>query len=89
MARTNGHAEVKDREQRPPSMASTSTACSTSADSVVRYLDTVDPAATGLPAKRYGSLTPWQRDPVAYGRAVVTGRFESCETEVVKVLVDL
>ena len=61
----------------------------TSADSVLRYLDQVDPAAAETARARYGLLTPWQADPVAYGRAVVTGRFESCEAEVVQVLVDL
>jgi len=61
----------------------------TSADAVVRYLDTVDPPAANVARQRYGSLTPWQSDPSAYGRAVVTGGFESCEEQVVKVLVDL
>ena len=61
----------------------------TSADAVLRYLDQVDPEAARVARARYGLLTPWQADPVAYGRAVVTGRFESCEAEVVQVLVDL
>jgi protein-L-isoaspartate(D-aspartate) O-methyltransferase len=61
----------------------------TSADAVVRYLDSVDPPTANVARQRYGSLTPWQADPAAYGRAVVTGQFESCEDEVVKVLVDL
>jgi len=61
----------------------------TSADAVLRYLDQVDPDAARVARSRYGLLTPWQADPVAYGRAVVTGRFESCEAEVVQVLVDL
>jgi protein-L-isoaspartate(D-aspartate) O-methyltransferase len=61
----------------------------TSADAVVRYLDTVDPKAAEVARQRYGCLTPWQSDPAASGRAVVAGQFESCEKEVVKVLVDL
>ncbi len=60
-----------------------------SADVVVRYLDTVDPEAARVARERYGNLTPWQSDPATYGRAVVSGRFQSCEPEVVKVLVDL
>jgi protein-L-isoaspartate(D-aspartate) O-methyltransferase len=60
-----------------------------SADAVVRYLQTVDPKAAEVARQRYGCLTPWQSDPAAYGRAVVTGQFESCEAEAVKVLVDL
>ncbi|HZJ53672.1 MAG TPA: erythromycin esterase family protein, partial [Myxococcaceae bacterium] len=61
----------------------------TSADAVLRYLADVDPDAVDVARARYGLLTPWQSDPTAYGRAVVTGRFESCEAEVVQVLVDL
>jgi len=61
----------------------------TSADAVVRYLQTVDPKAAEVARQRYGCLTPWQSDPAAYGRAVVTGQFESCEAEAVKVLVGL
>lgn len=61
----------------------------TSADAVLGYLDLVDPQAAAVARARYGLLTPWQADPVAYGRAVVSGRFESCEAEVVQVLVDL
>ncbi|RPH66182.1 MAG: protein-L-isoaspartate(D-aspartate) O-methyltransferase [Myxococcaceae bacterium] len=83
------NAEVKDRERRTGFYGLDLYSLFTSADSVVRYLDSVDPAAARVARERYGSLTPWQRDPAAYGRAVVTGRFESCETEVVKVLVDL
>ncbi len=60
-----------------------------SADAVVRYLDTVDPEAARVARERYGNLTPWQSDPATYGRAVVSGRFQSCEPEVVKVLVEL
>jgi len=83
------NAEVKDRERRAGFYGLDLYSLFTSADSVVRYLDGVDPAAARVARERYGSLTPWQRDPAAYGRAVVTGRFETCETEVVKVLVDL
>jgi protein-L-isoaspartate(D-aspartate) O-methyltransferase len=61
----------------------------TSAEAVLSYLDRVDPDAARVARARYGLLTPWQADPAAYGRAVVSGRFESCETEVVQVLVDL
>ncbi len=60
-----------------------------SADAVIRYLEQVDPDAARVARARYGLLTPWQADPVSYGRAVVSGRFESLEAEVVQVLVDL
>ncbi len=61
----------------------------TSADAVLRYLDQEDPEAALVARARYGLLTPWQTDPVAYGRAVAAGRFESCEAKVAQVLVDL
>ena len=58
----------------------------TSIDAVLRYLDHVDPAAAAVARARYGSLTPWQGDPAAYGRAVLGGRFRDCEDEVVAML---
>ncbi len=45
----------------------------TSADAVLRYLDQEDPEAALVARARYGLLTPWQTDPVAYGRAVAAG----------------
>ena len=60
----------------------------TSADAVLRYLEQVDPEAGRVARARYGLLTPWQTDPAAYGRAVVSGQFESREAEVVQVLVE-
>jgi protein-L-isoaspartate(D-aspartate) O-methyltransferase len=61
----------------------------TSAYEVVRYLDRVDPVAAGAARERYGALTPWQADPTAYGRAVLTGRMKTCEDQVVGMLRDL
>jgi protein-L-isoaspartate(D-aspartate) O-methyltransferase len=61
----------------------------TSIAAVLRYLDGVDPAAARVARRRYGSLTPWQADPAAYGRAVLTGRYRDCEEEVVAMLRDL
>lgn len=58
----------------------------TSIAAVLRYLDRVDPDAAQVARARYGCLTPWQSDPAAYGRAAVTGRFRSCESEVVAML---
>ena len=40
---------------------------------VLRYLDDVDPEAARVARERYGCLTPWQRDPAAYGRAALSG----------------
>ena len=38
-----------------------------------RYLDGVDRPSRRVARDRYGCLTPWQGDPAAYGRAVLTG----------------
>jgi protein-L-isoaspartate(D-aspartate) O-methyltransferase len=61
----------------------------TSIDAVLSYLDRVDPDAARVARERYGCLTPWQRDPATYGRAVMTGRYQLCEGEVVAMLKDL
>jgi protein-L-isoaspartate(D-aspartate) O-methyltransferase len=60
-----------------------------SMDAVLKYLDEVDPEAAAVARDRYGCLTPWQDDPVLYGRAVLTGTFDECEGEVVAMLQDL
>jgi protein-L-isoaspartate(D-aspartate) O-methyltransferase len=60
-----------------------------SRDRVLDYLDRVDPAAAHVARLRYGCLTPWERDPALYGRAVLSGRYRACETQVTGMLVDL
>jgi len=54
--------------------------------SVLSYLEDVDPAAASVARVRYGCLTPWQADPATYGRAAMSGRFRSCEEDVVHML---
>jgi protein-L-isoaspartate(D-aspartate) O-methyltransferase len=61
----------------------------TSIDAVLRYLDSVDPDAARVARIRYGCLTPWQGDPAAYGRAVLTRGYRACEEEVVAMLRDM
>ena len=61
----------------------------TSIAAVVAYLDRVDPEAAAVARARYGTLTRWQRDPAAYGRAVLTGRYQSSEHAVVTMLRDM
>jgi protein-L-isoaspartate(D-aspartate) O-methyltransferase len=56
---------------------------------VLDYLDRVDPAAARVARERYGALMPWEGDPATYGRAVVTGRYRSCEEKVVAMLRDI
>jgi len=56
---------------------------------VLRYLKDVDPEAERVARHRYGCLEPWQQDPAAYGAAVLSGRYTSCEPKVVQMLADL
>jgi erythromycin esterase-like protein/protein-L-isoaspartate O-methyltransferase len=58
----------------------------TSIAAVLHYLDDVDPDAARVARSRYGALTPWQKDPAAYGRAVLVGRYSSSESAVVTML---
>lgn len=58
----------------------------TSIAAVLAYLDEVDPDAARVARHRYGALTPWQKDPAAYGQAVLVGRYRSSEPAVVAML---
>lgn len=60
-----------------------------SIDSVLQYLDRVDPHTGRIARLRYGCLTPWETDPATYGHAALTGTYRSCEGAVVSVLQDL
>ncbi len=60
-----------------------------SIEAVLQYLDEIDPETAAIARRRYGCLTPWQKDPAAYGAAALSGRYEECEAEVVKMLQDL
>jgi protein-L-isoaspartate(D-aspartate) O-methyltransferase len=62
---------------------------SDSIESVLAYLDRTDPTAAQIARERYGCLTPWQRDPSVYGRAVLSQRYRECEAGVVATLTDL
>jgi len=62
---------------------------SASIEAVLEYLDEVDPEAAAVARERYGCLTPWQKDPATYGRAVLTSGFRKCEQKVVDQLRDL
>jgi protein-L-isoaspartate(D-aspartate) O-methyltransferase len=54
-----------------------------SIEAVLGYLDQVDPAAAATARERYGCLTPWQREPSTYGRAVLTAGYRKCEAAVI------
>jgi protein-L-isoaspartate(D-aspartate) O-methyltransferase len=61
----------------------------TSIAAVLRYLDDVDPDAAALARRRYACLTPWERDPSVYGRAALSGRYQTCEKPVTRMLADM
>ena len=61
----------------------------TSIESVLRYLDEVDPNSARIARQRYGCLTPWQADPATYGHAALTGAYRTCEKDVVRMLEDI
>jgi protein-L-isoaspartate(D-aspartate) O-methyltransferase len=50
---------------------------------VLAYLDEVDPEAAAVARERYGCLTPWQKEPSTYGRAVLTAGYRRCEQAVI------
>jgi erythromycin esterase-like protein len=51
---------------------------------VLAYLDRVDRKAAAIARQRYGCLTPWQKEPSIYGRAVLTEGYRKCEEAVLK-----
>ncbi|MDB5395875.1 MAG: protein-L-isoaspartate O-methyltransferase [Rhodospirillales bacterium] len=57
---------------------------SASIAAVLGYLDRVDPKAGAVARERYGCLTPWQKEPSTYGRAVLTAGYRKCERTVIE-----
>lgn len=57
-----------------------------SMDWVVRFLEDCDPEAAAEAKQRYACLSPWQDDPIVYGRRVTSEGMRSCEDQVVSVL---
>jgi protein-L-isoaspartate(D-aspartate) O-methyltransferase len=50
---------------------------------VLEYLDRTDPEAAAVARERYGCLTPWQKNPATYGRAVLRASYAKCEQAVI------
>jgi protein-L-isoaspartate(D-aspartate) O-methyltransferase len=50
---------------------------------VLAYLGKVDPQAAAVARERYGCLTPWQKEPSTYGRAVLSAGYRKCERAVI------
>lgn len=59
---------------------------SASIRAVLDYLDHVDPEAAKVARERYGCLTPWAKDPQAYGRMALSPGYAHCEAGVRKML---
>ncbi|HEY3721711.1 MAG TPA: protein-L-isoaspartate(D-aspartate) O-methyltransferase [Roseiarcus sp.] len=62
---------------------------SASTRAVIDYLDKVDPDAAKVARQRYGCLTPWQKDPHAYGRMALSKGFAPCESAVARMLEEI
>ena len=60
-----------------------------SMESVLGYLDTVDPEAARRARRRYSCFELFGEDPQAYGYATTRGHSEPCENEVVAQLIEL
>ena len=56
---------------------------------VLDYLEEIDPQAAKVARERYGCLTPWQKEPSTYGRAVLTAGYKKCEQAVIAQCRDL
>lgn len=80
------NAEISDSERRASFYGLDLYSLFTSINAVISYLSSVDPAMAATARRRYGCLTPWERDPAVYGRAVLSGRYRACEAPVVAML---
>lgn len=60
-----------------------------SIEAVLSYLGQVDPEAARQARANYGCLSPWMRDPAAYGYAALHPAFETCEEKVLATLRNL
>ena len=60
-----------------------------SIETVLRYLDKVDPQAARVARERYGCLVPWRAEPARYGRMALSRGYAVCEKPVADALTDL
>ncbi|SDW30492.1 protein-L-isoaspartate(D-aspartate) O-methyltransferase [Marinobacter mobilis] len=60
-----------------------------SIQSILEYLDEVDPETAAVARERYGCLTPYQSDPAAYSRAALNPHYHSCEESVLAMLSEI
>jgi protein-L-isoaspartate(D-aspartate) O-methyltransferase len=62
---------------------------SASMRAVLDYLDKVDPEAAAVARERYGCLTPWAKEPQAYGRMALSAGYGRCEAGVTRMLQEM
>lgn len=60
-----------------------------SIEAVLDYLERVDPDTARVARERYGCLEPWEANESAYGHAALTGRYRTCEPDVLAMLAAL
>lgn len=56
---------------------------------ILQFLEEKDPDLAEEARKHYACITPYQEDPSVYGQLVLSGRLESCEQEVMQMLIKL
>lgn len=84
-----GHNEPLEPQQRAGFYGLDIYNMSDSIAAVLGYLDKVDPESALIARERYGCLTPWQKDPTTYGRAVLSSTYRKCEQAVIQQCRDL
>jgi len=77
------HNEQREESQRAGFYGLDVYNMSGSIAAVLAYLDRVDPQAASIARQRYGCLTPWQKEPSIYGRALLTEGYRKCEQAVI------
>ena len=60
-----------------------------SIDLVINYLNNIGSDLANLAKERYSCIIPYLSDPAVYGKMVLSKQLESCEEEILKILVDL
>ena len=58
-------------------------------EAVLAYLDKIDPAEAAAARARYACFGQFINDPQAYGYAIASGRWDSCEQEVITQIIQL
>jgi protein-L-isoaspartate(D-aspartate) O-methyltransferase len=60
-----------------------------SISAVIDYLERIDPDAARIARTRYGCLTPWAKEPAAYGHMALSEGYGRCERAVTDMLREL